>query len=175
MALPPQNPGYAEHAPPIPPAGYAPPPLKLEHVAILLMVIGAVLVGSGIIVVGTTSTDIRMGQGSYEGGLSDAYRSAYSSGFYDGKDDREYDTYHGSSYNDVYYSGDALKGYDRGYDDGYYNRANAMNNLAYHPDFKVGALQVGSVLAGVGTMLEGSGIAIRIKAHFDKVKRRSRA
>lgn len=174
MAFPPQYTGYPEQAPPAPQVAYVPPPLKPEHFAILAIVIGAVLVGSGIIVVGTTSTDIRMGQGDYEGGFSDAYRSGYSSGFYDGEDDRKYDTYHGNSYSDYSYSGDGLRGYNRGYDDSYYNRANAMNDLRYHPDIRVGALQVGSVLAGVGTMLGGLGAAIRLKAHFDRVKKHLR-
>jgi len=156
-----------------PPAGYMYPPgrgrARLEYIAMALIVVGTVLIGTGMIVLGTAPGDIDMGEGEYSG-HSSSYISGYNSGYYDGRDDQEYDEYHGYSYEPDEYSGDSLSGYRAGYDDGYQGRSNAMNNLDYHPDIRMGAVGAGSILTGTGVILEGLGIGFRIKAHFDQVK-----
>jgi len=144
---------------------------RLEYLAMVLIVVGTVLIGTGVMVVGTAPGDIDIGEGEYAGGHSSSYRSGYSSGYYDGQDDLENDVYKGSAYNAEWYTGDTLSGYKAGYEDGFRGRSNAMNNLAYHPDIRMGAVGAGSIIVGIGVILEGLGVGFRIKAHFDLVKR----
>jgi len=52
-----------------------------------------------------------------------------------------------------------------------YIKAGGYSGNEYHPDIKITSLTVGCILAGIGTMINGLGAALNIKAYFEQQER----